>query len=1104
MEGEAVTQATKTPRGLRNNNPFNIRKTDIQWRGEAPGADSEFESFDTPEAGIRAGLRNMSTHQQKYGANSLAQLLQRHAPPVENDTDAYIQAVAQNTGLQPDAPVDLGNPEVAFKLADAIVRQENGVPLPAETVRGGVENFLGASPSMPTTEYMPKSARRVAPTPSAEYMPKSARRITNEPPETQTNPTGWQRDPETGQLFIQAPEVTDAFTEGRGLESLGLNIAGGVRDAVVGLLGTGADLGQAYFQMTPAESEEPEMAYSERINRAIPEVRADDVTGNIVQGISQYAPMGVSAGNLVTKGVSGLPALAKGASSGLGKLLQTVGTGAAGLTGAAVSDAAVTVPEEASTIGDLFNGVPLLGATAINPDDSALMKRFKVGAETLPVGAVVGTGMAAAKKGYRGIKNFREALRPLDETAAADEVARYLQEKVVNNEVALQNIENAAQAYEGTGFKPTLGQASRDPGLLGVEQGAAVQNNPLSMRRQANVEHAASLLGEVGQRSQPQGQAEQALKSLAATEQAGVLDPIAQRLGAFETALEDLKVQIGEFANRAANPGVGMDNAAGAMDQQIQEAFDRVSAEREALYNIDPEGAAKRSAGDFLQRIESIRRDLGDLPSDFPETRVKTILQDFQPEGEISAKQLKNIRAGVSREGQAAFSATGQPIPASPAKLGYLNQIKQAIDEEMARIGEAYPEVAAKKQMADAFQKEQYSPRFKEGPGADWLQETRSPGGRVKTATAAKFVKSGEANGAKEAAAQYNTITAGQPGATPALRDFMREKIAREVGSPQGLKGKQLEAWSGRFDSFKQKYASALGEFPEVRKEIYEMANRAKAGAKQTGQLENDIAATIKEKGISENEFATTAAGKILKSDTPQVTMSQLLDSKDIEKEVGGFLALAAKDKTGASTQGLADLYNEALHSRFSLDTKTTSGDQLKASATKIIGYFSDPQYGAARRAATAKMHSAGSPAKAKQLERLMLEMDDISRFAQSTPGSQTAALGAQTKETDNLFVDLAGVLHPMGPLAGRSRSRSFINILNRVLGRNEGSPENIAAQLLINAYLDPNGLGKDLLTRKLSSEMAPETEKFLKSYISNNIFGGGERRKEQNKKRNK
>ena len=48
----------KQPRGLRNNNPLNIIKSEnINWKGEVkPSTDRNFAQFETKEYGLRAAL----------------------------------------------------------------------------------------------------------------------------------------------------------------------------------------------------------------------------------------------------------------------------------------------------------------------------------------------------------------------------------------------------------------------------------------------------------------------------------------------------------------------------------------------------------------------------------------------------------------------------------------------------------------------------------------------------------------------------------------------------------------------------------------------------------------------------------------------------------------------------------------------------------------------------------------------------------------------------------------------------------------------------------------------------------------------------------------
>src|SRR3569623_1819955 len=89
--GEVVYNAT---RGRRNNIPGIIRKTATDWRGEVVGSDSAFETFATPEAGIRALAVLLRNYQRKYGLRTVRAIITRYAPPSENNTESYVSAVA--------------------------------------------------------------------------------------------------------------------------------------------------------------------------------------------------------------------------------------------------------------------------------------------------------------------------------------------------------------------------------------------------------------------------------------------------------------------------------------------------------------------------------------------------------------------------------------------------------------------------------------------------------------------------------------------------------------------------------------------------------------------------------------------------------------------------------------------------------------------------------------------------------------------------------------------------------------------------------------------------------------------------------------------------
>lgn len=121
--------SNKAPRGIRNHNPFNLRRSKDPWQGLAPKqTDPEFFQFISAPYGIRNGMRTLITYQDKHGLNTVRKIINRFAPPVENDTDAYIDHVAGRLGcLTPDDPIDVHDGATMLALADAVIRHENGV-----------------------------------------------------------------------------------------------------------------------------------------------------------------------------------------------------------------------------------------------------------------------------------------------------------------------------------------------------------------------------------------------------------------------------------------------------------------------------------------------------------------------------------------------------------------------------------------------------------------------------------------------------------------------------------------------------------------------------------------------------------------------------------------------------------------------------------------------------------------------------------------------------------------------------------------------------------------------------------------------------------------
>ncbi len=117
-----------TPRGIRNNNPGNIRWGD-DWKGLVPKSqrtDKDFCQFITPEYGIRAMIVILRNYQRKHGLNTISGIINRWAPTNENNTQTYIDSVAKSTGVTPDQFIHTDDSRFMMKLLQAIIRHENG------------------------------------------------------------------------------------------------------------------------------------------------------------------------------------------------------------------------------------------------------------------------------------------------------------------------------------------------------------------------------------------------------------------------------------------------------------------------------------------------------------------------------------------------------------------------------------------------------------------------------------------------------------------------------------------------------------------------------------------------------------------------------------------------------------------------------------------------------------------------------------------------------------------------------------------------------------------------------------------------------------------
>ncbi len=114
------------PRGIRNNNPGNIRyiaDPAQAWNGQV-GNDGGYGIYDTAAHGVRA-LGHQLMDYANRGLTSVAAIITTWAPAADsNNTAAYIADVSQQLGVNPTDQLDVAN--TLPQLTAAIIQHENG------------------------------------------------------------------------------------------------------------------------------------------------------------------------------------------------------------------------------------------------------------------------------------------------------------------------------------------------------------------------------------------------------------------------------------------------------------------------------------------------------------------------------------------------------------------------------------------------------------------------------------------------------------------------------------------------------------------------------------------------------------------------------------------------------------------------------------------------------------------------------------------------------------------------------------------------------------------------------------------------------------------
>ena len=138
-------------RGIRNNNPLNIRHSADQWEGmRAEQTDPAFVQFETMAYGYRAAWKTLESYSKYFHdlpkAFNVRNIITRWAPPTENDTDNYIRTVLSLTGLGGNENLTQPSRATGYERLELLVRamttMECGIPykeVDVEAIREGFD-----------------------------------------------------------------------------------------------------------------------------------------------------------------------------------------------------------------------------------------------------------------------------------------------------------------------------------------------------------------------------------------------------------------------------------------------------------------------------------------------------------------------------------------------------------------------------------------------------------------------------------------------------------------------------------------------------------------------------------------------------------------------------------------------------------------------------------------------------------------------------------------------------------------------------------------------------------------------------------------------------
>jgi hypothetical protein len=130
--GQGISEVVRGRGTIGQNNPFNLRDYNQNWEGQT-GATEGFVDYGDERSGVRAADKLLENY-GKQGVATIRDIVSKFAPANENDTEAYIEFVSNQTGIPSEQPIDMGDDDARRRVLAAMGQMESGYKTDAEGI----------------------------------------------------------------------------------------------------------------------------------------------------------------------------------------------------------------------------------------------------------------------------------------------------------------------------------------------------------------------------------------------------------------------------------------------------------------------------------------------------------------------------------------------------------------------------------------------------------------------------------------------------------------------------------------------------------------------------------------------------------------------------------------------------------------------------------------------------------------------------------------------------------------------------------------------------------------------------------------------------------